>query len=115
LEEIMHKQYSRAKIAISFAALTFGAAMAAAPALAQQLGKPANDGGLVQEPSTPASRPVYNSVPQQAATPHYGRPVNDGGIVDEPSAAAAQATHSNQTNAIQTPPHYGRPLNDGGM
>jgi len=111
----MHQQYSRAKIAIGFAAFTFGAAMVAAPALAQQIGRPANDGGLVSEPTTPASRPLYNSVPQQAAAQHYGKPVNDGGTVEEPGAGAAAAAQSNQTSAVLTPPHYGRPLNDGGM
>jgi hypothetical protein len=112
-------------ITIGVAALALGAALATAPAIAQQqthYGKPVNDGGPVDEPNATAGQRIYNSAtpatPSAPAAPHYGKAVNDGGPVDEPSAAqnkAAQTQNRSAQQQPQTPPHYGRPLNDGGF
>jgi hypothetical protein len=110
----------KARVTI-MAALAFGAALATAPAFAQQAqpnsARPLNDGGSVNVPSTPApkqtqQKQLYNSTAAAPAA-HLGRPVDDGGMVDEPSGAQHGAT--GQANKIQTPPHLGRPLDDGGL
>jgi hypothetical protein len=98
------------RITLGIAALAF--AFASAPAFAQQhIGRNLNDGGLVDVPSTPASKPLYNSTVSVA--PHVGRGMNDGGQVDQPTAA--QMSAAGRTQWAQNPTHYGRNLNDGGF
>jgi hypothetical protein len=104
------------QITIGVAALALGVAFASAPASAQQVryGKALNDGGLVDDSSTPSTKPLYNAVtPAPAATPHYGKAMNDGGIVDTPPAA--QLAANARIKWAQSPPHYGKALNDGGF
>lgn len=108
---------NKPKIATSLAALALSAVLVSGAAFAQSSGKPANDGGYIPEPAGSASRPIYNSVPQNTtvAPPHYGKPIDDGGLIDEPGAAAkAAAERANQHSTIADRPHYGRPINDGG-
>ena len=106
------------RITIRIAALAFGAAVIASPALAQQYGRSPNDGGQISEPQSKSnSQPLYNSVtPQTPAAPQSGRAANDGGLVNEPSAAQIAAAKAQSNIAQQsTPAHYGRALNDGGL
>jgi hypothetical protein len=109
---MMNKQ----KVVVSIAALAFGTALVSAPALAQNYGRAANDGGAVSAPSGGASQPLYNSVPQSTpSTPHYGRALDDGGTVDEPTAAQTSASQQgSQTSTANQKPYYGRAMNDGG-
>jgi hypothetical protein len=104
------------RITIGIATLAFGAAVAASPALAQQYGKSANDGGPFSAPQS-NSQPLYNSVTPQASTaPSYGKAANDGGMVSEPNAGkTAAAKPQDNTAQPATPPHYGKAPNDGGM
>jgi hypothetical protein len=105
LEEIM-------KTHTIITALVFGAALASGPAFAQvHNGKALNDGGMVDAPSTPAPKTIYNSV--APASVHYGKGLDDGGMVDPPSAGQLAAQGKIQT--IQNPPHYGKALDDGGL
>jgi hypothetical protein len=105
------------RITTAIAALAFGAAVAASPALAQQNGRSPNDGGPFSSSQQPSSQPLYNSAaPQTPAAPQYGRAANDGGMVNEPSGAQAAAAKPQINTAQQsTPPHDGRAPNDGGM
>jgi hypothetical protein len=109
------------RITISVAALAVGAVLAAVPAFAQQAqphyGKAVNDGGLIDEPSAPAGRALFNSVSQQMpSAPHYGKGVNDGGLVDQPNAAQLAAAQAQSKVAQQKPvPHYGKGVDDGGV
>ena len=105
------------QITIGVAALALGVAFASAPASAQQVryGKALNDGGLVDDSSTPAPKPIYNAVTPAApaAAPHYGKALNDGGMTDQPPAAALAANA--RIKWTQSQPHYGKALNDGGF
>jgi hypothetical protein len=54
--------------ALTIAALLLGGAIASTPALAQNLGRPANDGGSINDSSQPAT-PQYNGAGQVVPAP----------------------------------------------
>lgn len=103
------------RISISIAALALGATLASAPGFAQQVqphyGKGVNDGGMIDEPRSPAPR-LYNTAAPPAVV-HYGKGLNDGGLVDTPNAKELAAAR--RIKWVQNPPHYGKALNDGGL
>jgi hypothetical protein len=101
----------KTRITIGIAALAFGVALASVPAFAQHVGRNLNDGGLVDAPSAPATKTLYNTA--APAVPHFGKGLNDGGQVDQPSAAQLAAAHN--ISWAQNSPHYGKAMNDGGM
>jgi len=84
----------RLTLMTGFAALTIGAALASSSAFAQNVGRNANDGGLVTQgdyypPQKSAQRPSRAPsenfrhgdyyAPESTPQPHIGRPMNDGG------------------------------------
>jgi hypothetical protein len=111
------------KTRITIAALAFGAVLVSVPAFAQQAphyGKGVDDGGLIDEPTAPAPKRLYNSAaaPTSTSTPHYGKGLDDGGMVDPPTAAQLAAAKSvSAAVAKQKPaaPHYGKGVDDGGL
>jgi hypothetical protein len=60
----------RAKITLAAAALVIGGAIAGSAALAQNVGRPANDGGMIGEPNqNQPGTPEYNSQGQVVPAP----------------------------------------------
>ena len=107
----MNKQ----RVTFRLVTIALGTALVSAAALAQNYGRPANDGGAVS--AAPGAATVSNPPAQQSAPQSYGRPANDGGYVEaQPGQQPLYNSAPNQKPSTAQPStaQPGRPANDGG-